>query len=191
MLGAKAQVSCLGSRDRRGLTTLGPRGPLSLSPANCHPLCIDAKQLNLRSSSCAPHCEAPCRHTCGRLPTQLWAAQGYDELNTLERPLVSDVHEQEEYERQHGVGPAATYGSGGAYRPPTTGGGGAYYPPQPAGGAGYPPPGATGYPPAPPAAVGRVSQGPMPSQVRACLPSAHLPMYLPLLRMLPMYPSAP
>ncbi|PRW59857.1 hypothetical protein C2E21_1451 [Chlorella sorokiniana] len=41
-------------------------------------------------------------------------AQGYDELNTLERPLVSDVHEQEEYERAHGV-PAA---GAGTYAPP-------------------------------------------------------------------------
>ena len=42
-------------------------------------------------------------------------AQGYDELNTLERPLVSDVHEQEEYERQHGV--VAPGAAAAGYRP--------------------------------------------------------------------------
>jgi hypothetical protein len=77
--------------------------------------------------------------------------QGYDNLSTLEQPLVSDVHEQEEYERQHGV-PSP---GGGGYRPPA--GGSAYYPPQPSGAAGYPPaPAAAGVGP-------RTSHGPMPS----------------------------
>ncbi|EFN54229.1 hypothetical protein CHLNCDRAFT_135739 [Chlorella variabilis] len=79
--------------------------------------------------------------------TKLSNFQGYDELNTLERPLVSDVHEQEEYERQHGVGSAA-----GGYRPPPSGA--EYYPSQPTAASGYPPPpGAAGYPP-PPGAAG-------------------------------------
>ncbi|KAL4429621.1 hypothetical protein ABPG77_008670 [Micractinium sp. CCAP 211/92] len=87
-------------------------------------------------------------------------AQGYDELNTLERPLVSDAHEQEEYERQHGVGaPGAAAGfrpapgAYGGYAPPPTSGGAAGYPPQ-------------GYGTTPPAAAGvqRTSAQPLPSQ---------------------------
>jgi hypothetical protein len=87
-------------------------------------------------------------------------AQGYDELNTLERPLVSDVHEQEEYERQHGVvAPGAAAAAG--YRPATAS---AYRPPQPGGGP-------AGYPPRAAGAHGAAAQGvPMPSQV--CAPAA-------------------
>ncbi|PSC69596.1 programmed cell death 6 interacting [Micractinium conductrix] len=84
-------------------------------------------------------------------------AQGYDELNTLEQPLVSDVHEQHDYERQHGVGAPA------GFRPAP----GGYAPPPPAS-AGYPP---QGYGEAPPAALGDAGGGverppaaPLPSQ---------------------------
>lgn len=97
-----------------------------------------------------------------RFKTLLGAkAQGYDELNTLERPLVSDVHEQEEYERQHGVGAQGAAAPG--YRPAPAA---AYsgYPPPPSMGGYAPPP--QGYGAAPAAAAGghRTSALPLPSQ---------------------------
>lgn len=70
--------------------------------------------------------------------------QGYDELNTLERPLVSDVHEQEEYERAHGVAAPGAGTYGGSYAPPAATSG--YAPP------GYTPAAAYGAPPARPGA---------------------------------------
>lgn len=86
---------------------------------------------------------------CSNLPT--W--QGYDELNTLERPLVSDVHEQEEYERAHGVSApgAATHGG---YAPPAATSG--YAPPgyTPAAAYGAQPARHGGGMPAPPSQVG-------------------------------------
>lgn len=87
-------------------------------------------------------------------------AQGYDELNTLERPLVSDAHEQEEYERQHGV---SAPGAAAGFRPAPGGYGGYAPPPTSAGAAGYPP---QGYGTMPPAAAGvqRTSAQPLPSQ---------------------------
>ncbi|KAL4458365.1 hypothetical protein ABPG75_013230 [Micractinium tetrahymenae] len=88
-------------------------------------------------------------------------AQGYDELNTLERPLVADAHEQEEYERQHGVGAPGAAAAG--FRPAPGGYGGYVPPPTSTGAAGYPP---AGYGVAPPAAAGvhRTSAQPLPSQ---------------------------
>lgn len=94
-------------------------------------------------------CLAVCTLT---LPT-LACPQGYDELNTLERPLVSDVHEQEEYERAHGVSAPGA----GTYAPPAATSG--YAPP------GYTPAAAYG---AQPARHGAGMPAP-PTQVRALL----------------------
>ena len=102
------------------------------------------------ASSPAGSSSALCR--TAHLTSHAFALQGYDELNTLERPLVSDVHEQEEYERQHGTA------APGGYRPPAAGG----YTPA----AGYTPAPAAGYPPAagvyPPAAGVHGSGAPLP-----------------------------
>lgn len=107
--------------------------------------------------------------------THFPSSQGYDELNTLERPLVSDAHEQEEYERQHGV---SAPGAAAGFRPAPGGYGGYAPPPTSAGAAGYPP---QGYGTMPPAAAGvqRTSAQPLPSQVRGA--GCQLPASAPLL----------
>lgn len=51
-----------------------------------------------------------------RTPHSHLLSQGYDELDTLERPLFSAQDETDDYERTHGVAAPQSY------RPPNTGG---------------------------------------------------------------------
>ena len=77
---------------------------------------------------------------------------------------MSDVHEQEEYERAHGV---QAPGGGGGYRPPPVGG-------EPYVGGGYPPQQFGGGPAGFPPAAGGAHMPAAPSQVRLALLSCCL-----------------
>ena len=143
LLGAKAQVGrpdlWLGA-DRSPLTSLprppclgftGAQRPQLLRPAAGRARAVDGCRASNRGRCRRRQLPPPSasrrrQHAaCGTSP---WLGarsrcappppQGYDELNTLERPLVSDVHEQEEYERAHGVAAPGAGTYGGGYAPP-------------------------------------------------------------------------